>query len=117
MGSGLLCWIGAHGLCALNLLTNREIMMGREKVNLTLASDVPATARAPGLNVPGLNMPGLTDEANAVAAKSVRNHQWRIENSDAINSCAGDVAKDGLPLTQFSGLQGFLTWPGLISIA
>ncbi len=70
--------------------------MGRVKVNLTLDADVAEAARALGLN-----MSRLAEAAIADAAKSERNRLWRIENEDAINSYTEEVAKDGLPLTQF----------------
>ncbi|KMK65119.1 type II toxin-antitoxin system CcdA family antitoxin [Puniceibacterium sp. IMCC21224] len=70
--------------------------MGRIKVNLTLDADVAEAARALGLN-----MSRLAEAAIADAAKSERNRLWRIENEDAINAYAKEVAKDGLPLTQF----------------
>ena len=70
--------------------------MGRVKVNLTLDTDVAETARALGLN-----MSRLAEAAIADAAKSERNRLWRIENQDAINAYAEEVAKDGLPLAQF----------------
>lgn len=70
--------------------------MGRVKVNLTLDGDVAETARALGLN-----MSRLAEAAIADAAKIERNRLWRIENKDAIDAYAQEVAKDGLPLTQF----------------
>lgn len=70
--------------------------MARVKVNLTLDGDVAETARALGLN-----MSRLAEAAIADAAKSERNRLWRIENEDAINAYAEEVAKEGLPLTQF----------------
>ena len=70
--------------------------MGRVKVNLTLDADVAETARALGLN-----MSRLAEAAIADAAKTERNRLWRIENGDAINAYGEEVAKDGLPLTQF----------------
>jgi len=71
-------------------------MMGRVKVNLTLDSDITEAARALGLN-----MSRLAEAAIANAAKTERNRLWRIENEDAISAYAEEVAKDGLPLTQF----------------
>ena len=70
--------------------------MGRVKVNLTLDADVAETARALGLN-----MSRLAEAAIVEAAKSERNRLWRAENQGAIAAYADEVAKDGLPLSQF----------------
>jgi len=70
--------------------------MGRIKVNLTLDADVTESARALGLN-----MSRLAEAAIADATKSERNRLWRIENEDAINAYAEEIAKDGLSLTPF----------------
>ena len=70
--------------------------MGRVKVNLTLDADVAETARALGLN-----MSRLAETAIAEAAKAERNRLWRAENQGAIAAYADEVAKDGLPLSQF----------------
>lgn len=70
--------------------------MGRVKVNLTLDAGVAETARSLGLN-----MSRLAEAAIADASKTERNRLWRIENRDAINAYAEEVAKDGLPLAQF----------------
>ncbi len=70
--------------------------MGRVKVNLTLDADVARTARSLGLN-----MSRLAEAAILEAAKVERNRLWRIENKAAIATYAGEVARDGLPLSQF----------------
>ena len=70
--------------------------MGRVKVNLTLDATVAATARALGLN-----MSRLAEAAIAEAAKAERNRQWRAENQAAIAAYADEVAREGLPLSQF----------------
>lgn len=70
--------------------------MSRIKVNLTLDAEVAATARALGLN-----MSRLAEAAIAEAARVERNRLWREENRAAIEAYAGEVARDGLPLTPF----------------
>lgn len=70
--------------------------MGRVKVNLTLDADVAETARALGLN-----MSRLAEAAIAEAAKTERNRLWRLENKDAIDAYAEEVAKEGLPLAAY----------------
>ena len=70
--------------------------MGRVKVNLTLDAEVAATARALGLN-----MSRLAEAAIVAAAKAERNRLWRAENQGAIAAYADEVARDGLPLSQY----------------
>ena len=70
--------------------------MGRVKVNLTLDAEVAQSARDLGLN-----MSRVAESAIAAAAKAERNRLWREENSEAIETYAQEVAKDGLPLARF----------------
>ena len=70
--------------------------MGRIKVNLTLDATVAADARALGLN-----MSRLAEAAIAEAAKAERNRQWRAENQAVLAAYADEVAREGLPLSQF----------------
>ncbi len=70
--------------------------MGRVKVNLTLDAEVAQSARDLGLN-----MSRVAEAAIAAAAKAERNRLWREENSEAIETYAQEVAKDGLPLARF----------------
>lgn len=70
--------------------------MGRIKVNLTLDAEVAETARSLGLNMSRLAEAAITD-----AAKVEQNRLWRSENREAIATYAEEVARDGLPLTQF----------------
>lgn len=70
--------------------------MGRIKVNLTLDAGLAASARALGLN-----MSRLAEAAIAGAAKAERNRRWQAENRAAIAAYADEVAREGLPLSQF----------------
>lgn len=70
--------------------------MGRVKVNLTLDAEVAEAARALGLN-----MSRLAEAAISDAAKVERNRLWREANRSAIDAYAKEVARDGLPLTEF----------------
>lgn len=70
--------------------------MGRVKVNLTMDADVAETARSLGLN-----MSRLAEAAIAQAAKEERNRLWRLENQEAIDAYAEEVAKDGLALSRY----------------
>ncbi len=70
--------------------------MARWKVNLTLDSDVAATAKALGLN-----MSRLAEAAIIEAAKVERNRRWREANQSAIDAYAQEIAKEGLPLAGF----------------
>ncbi len=70
--------------------------MGRIKVNLTLDADVAESARTLGLN-----MSRLAEAAILEAAKIERNRVWRAENQAAIATYAEEIARDGLPLSQF----------------
>lgn len=72
--------------------------MGRIKVNLTLDADVAKEARALGLN-----MSRLAEAAIIEAAKAERNRLWREANTAAIDAYAGEVAREGLPLSQYRG--------------
>lgn len=70
--------------------------MGRIKVNLTLDAEVAEAARALGLN-----MSRLAEQAIAEAAKAERNRLWREETRAANAAYADEVAREGLPLSQF----------------
>jgi antitoxin CcdA len=67
--------------------------MGRFTVNLTLGSDVAQAARALGLS-----MSRLAQKAIAEATKEERNRLWREESRAALETCAEEVARGGLPL-------------------
>ena len=71
-------------------------IMGRQKVNLTIDSDVTSEARALGLN-----MSRLAEAAIAEAARVERNRLWREANAAALDAYAEEVAANGLPLAAF----------------
>lgn len=70
--------------------------MSRQKVNLTLDSEVAREARALGLN-----MSRLAEAAIADGARVERNRLWRERNRGALEAYAEEVARQGLPLTRF----------------
>ena len=70
--------------------------MARIKVNMTIDAEVSEEARALGLN-----MSRLAEAAIAEAARTERNRLWREANSDALQSYADEIRKNGLPLTRF----------------
>ena len=70
--------------------------MGWIKVNLTLDATVAVDARALGLN-----MSRLAKAAIAEAAKAERNRQWQMANQAVLAAYADEVAREGLPLSQF----------------
>lgn len=70
--------------------------MARVKVNLTLEAEVVASARDLGVE-----MSRVAEAAISHASKLERNRRWREENREALDAYADEVAREGLPLSQF----------------
>ena len=86
--------------------------MGRVIVSISLDGEVAETARALGLDMSRLAEATIMD-----AAKIERSRLWRIENEDAINAYAEEVAKVACHSFSFEASRVSLTWHSLISTA